>query len=148
MTKLAYNLFINPKYGWIRYLIGLVIVGVIYWFSSDYLNRQDTWIKWVAIFFMLGIPLAIFDGIKDSWITTNESVMEYAEEKQADDWEENRLANQGRTDFILWVVGMVGLWLFLDFFLDQSHEGQVRGLLAIIGVLLLFILLKLNDLKK
>ena len=148
MIKLTYNLFINPKYGWIRYLIGIAIVGVIYWFSSDYLNRQDTWIKWVAIFFMLGIPLAIFDGIKDSWITTNQSVMEYAEERQADDWEENRLANQGRTDFILWVVGMVGLWLFLDFFLDQSHEGQVRGLLAIIGVLLLFILLKLNELKK
>ena len=148
MIKLTYNLFINPKYGWIRYLIGLVLVGVIYWFSSDYLNRQDTWIKWVAIFFMLGIPLAIFDGIKDSWITTNQSVMEYAEEREADDWEENRLANQGRTDFILWVVGMVGLWLFLDFFLDQSHEGQVRGLLAIIGVLLLFILLKLNELKK
>ena len=148
MIKLAYNLFINPKYGWIRYLIGIAIVGVIYWFSSDYLNRQDTWIKWVAIFFMLGIPLAIFDGIKDSWITTNQSVMEYAEEREADDWEENLKANQGRTDFILWVVGMVGLWLFLDFFLDQSHEGQVRGLLAIIGVLLLFILLKLNDLKK
>ena len=104
--------------------------------------------KWGAILLMLGIPTAIFDGIKESWITTNQSVMEYAEEREADDWEENRIASKGRTDFILWVVGMVGLWLFLDFFLDQSHEGQVRGLLAIIGVLLLFILLKLNELKK
>ena len=148
MIKLAYNLFINPKYGWIRYLIGLVLVGVIYLFSSAFLNTLDTWMKWGAILLMLGIPTAIFDGIKESWITTNQSVMEYAEEREDDDWEENRKANQGRTDFILWVVGMVGLWLFLDFFLDQSHEGQVRGLLAIIGVLLLFILLKLNELKK
>ena len=148
MIKLAYNLFINPKYGWIRYLIGLVLVGVIYWFSSDYLNRQDTWIKWGAILLMLGIPTAIFDGIKESWIITNQSVLDYAEEREADDWEENRIASKGRTDFIFFIVGMAGLWLFLDFFLDKSHEEQVRGMLAIIGVLLLFILLKLNDLKK
>ena len=148
MIKLAYNVFINPKYGWIRYLIGLVLVGVIYWFSSDYLNTLDTWMKWGAILFMLGIPLAIFDGIKESWIITNQSVLDYAEEREADDWEENRIANQGRTDFVLFIVGMVGLWLFLDYFLEGTHEEQVRGLLAIIGVLLLFILLKLNDLKK